>query len=171
MLLDLINLSKLRRAIVYALVLAGVFLCQDLLVARIELFGVKAMLIPAAIVAIALFEGGLWGGFLGLAAGYFFDLGYTEQTVLFTIFLTGIGFFVGVLGKYLLHRGFVSYMVLVLAAMAVITLFQIFRVLIFAETAAWPVWRTGLLQILWSLPWAVPIYFPCKSIAARPLVS
>lgn len=171
MLLDLIDLSKLRRAIVYTLLLAVLFICQDLLVARIALFGVRAMLIPAAVVAIGLFEGGLWGGFLGLAAGYFFDLGYTEQTVLFTLLLTAIGFFSGVLGKYLFHKGFVSYMVLVLTAMTLITLIQMFRFLFFTDTNAWAVWRTGLIQILWSLPWAVPIYFPCKAIAARPMGS
>ena len=171
MLLDLIDLSKLRRAIVYALMLAVTFICQDLLVARIELFGVRAMMIPAAVVAIGLFEGGQWGGFLGLAAGYLFDLGYTEQTVLFTILLTVIGFFSGVLGKYLLHKGFVSFLVLVLAAMSFITLAQMFRFLFFTDTDAWAVWRTGLIQILWSLPWAVPIYFPYKAIAARPMGS
>jgi hypothetical protein len=41
--------------------------------------------------------------------------------------------------------------------------------LFFTDTDAWAVWRTGLIQIGWSLPWAVPIYFPVKSIAARPL--
>lgn len=169
MLLDLIDLSKLRRAIVYALVLAIVFLVQDLLIARIPLWGVRPMMIPAAVVAIGLFEGGVWGGFVGLAAGYFFDLGYIENTVLFTILLTGIGFFSGVLGKYLLQKGFVSFMVMVLAAMIVVTVPQMFHFLFFTDTASWPVWRTGILQILWSLPWAMPLYYPCKVIAARPL--
>lgn len=167
MLFDLIDLSKLRRAIVYALVLAVVFICQDLLVSQLPLLGVRAMLVPAAVVAIGLFEGGLWGGFIGLAAGYFCDLGYSEQLVLFTVLFAAVGFFSGVLGKYLLHKGFVSYMALVLLAMAVITFCQMFRFLFFTGTSAWAVWRTGLLQIGWSLPWAVPIYFPCKRIAGR----
>ena len=171
MLLDLIDLSKLRRAIVYALVLAAVFILQDLLVARIHLFGGLAMMIPVAVVAIGLFEGRIWGGFLGLAAGYLMDLGYTEQTVLFMILFTAIGFFAGVLGKYLLHKGFVSYLVLVAAAMLLITAAQMFRFLFFTDTDAWAVWRTGLLQILWGIPWAIPVYFPCKAIAARPMGS
>lgn len=171
MLLDLIDLSKLRRAIVYALVLVVVFIVQDLLAARIPLWGVRPMLIPAAVVAIGLFEGGSWGGFIGLAAGYFFDFGYIEQTVLFTIFLTVIGFFSGALGKYLLYKGFVSYMALVLAAMILITAAQMFSFLFFTDTNAWAVWRTGIVQILWSLPWAVPIYFPCRNIASRPMGS
>lgn len=171
MLLDLIDLSKLRRAIVYALVLVIVFIVQDLLAARIPLWGVRPMLIPATVVAIGLFEGGLWGGFVGLAAGYFMDLGYIESTVLFTILLTVVGFFSGVLGKYLLHKGFLSYMTLALTATILVTLIQMFSFLFFTDTNAWAVWRTGLIQILWSLPWAVPLYFPCRSIAARPMGS
>lgn len=169
MLLDLIDLSKLRRAIVYALTLAIVFAVQDLLAARVPLWGVRPMMIPAAVVAIGLFEGGLWGGFLGLAAGFFFDMGYIEQTVLFTIQLTAVGFFAGVLGKYLLHKGFVSYMVLVLGAMILITGAQMIPFLFFTDTRDAAVWRVGLIQTLWSLPWAIPVYFPCRAISARPL--
>jgi len=169
MLLDLIDLSKLRRAIIYALLLLVIFVLQDLLVARITIRGVHAMLIPAAIVAIGLFDGGLWGGFVGLAAGVFMDMGYTEHVFLFTVLLAAVGFFAGVLGKYLFHKGFFSYMTLFAMAMIVITFCQMFRFLFLTDTAALAVIRTGLIQVLWSLPWAVPIYFPCRSIADRPL--
>ena len=169
MLFDLIDLSKLRRVIVYALVFLVLFILQDLLVARITVFGVRAMLIPAAVVAIGLFDGGLWGGLLGLAAGLFSDMGCAEHTVLFTVLFAAAGFFSGVLGKYLLHKGFVSYIVLFVITMAVTTLCQMFPFLFFTDTDTAAVWRTGLIQLLWSIPWAVPVYFPCKSIAARPL--
>ncbi len=169
MLLDLIDLSKLRRAIVYAVTLAIVFAVQDLVAARVPLWGVRPMMIPAAVVAIGLFEGGLWGGFLGLATGFFFDMGYIEQTVLFTVLLTVTGFFAGVLGKYLFHKGFLSYMALVLAAMILVTAAQMIPFLFFTDTRDAAVWRVGLVQILWSLPWAVPVYFPCRAIAARPM--
>ena len=165
MLLDLINLSKLRRAILYALLLALLFLVQDLVVAHIAILGVRAMLIPAAVVAVGLFDGGLWGGFFGLTAGYFLDMGYAENVVLFTILLAAVGFLSGVLGQFLLRRGFFSYMVLVAVAMAVVTFCQMFRFLFFTGTDPAAVWRTGLIQFLWSLPWAVPVFFPCRSIA------
>ncbi len=168
MLFDLIDFSKLRRAIIYGLLLILLFIVQDLLLSHIRLFGVRPMLIPAAIVAIALFDGGVWGGSMGLLAGYFMDMGYAENLILFTVLLPALGFFAGVLGKYLFHRGFLSYLLLFIAAMAVITFCQMFRFLFFTDTTAWPVWRTGILQVLWSIPWAVPVYFPCKSIAGRP---
>lgn len=168
MFFDLIDFSKLRRAVLYALLFAALFLLQDLIVSRIPLFGVRALLIPAAVAAVGLFEGGLWGGFVGLAAGYFCDMGYAEHIVLFTVTLTAVGFFAGVLGQFLLHRGFLSYLVLAAAALAVVTFCQMFRFLFFTDADA-AVWRTGLLQMAWSLVWAVPVYFPCKSIADRAL--
>ena len=93
MLLDLIDFSKLRRAIIYALMMLVLFVLQDLLISRIALFGVRAMLIPAAVVAIGLFDGGLWGGFTGLFAGYFMDMGYSENVILFMLLFAAAGFF------------------------------------------------------------------------------
>ena len=165
MLLDLIDLSKLRRAVIYGLLLVVLFTVQDLIAARITLFGVKPMLVPAAVVAVGLFDGGLWGGFVGLAAGYFTDMGYPEHLFMFTVLLAAAGFFSGALGKYMLHKGFVSYITLTVLVMAVIAFCQMFRFLFLVDTNAWTVWRTGLLQLGWSVLWAVPVYFPCRSVA------
>ena len=167
MLYDLIDLSKLRRAILYALLLAVLFIVQDFVLSHIAVFGVRAVLIPAAVVAVGLFDGGLTGGLFGLAAGYFCDMGSADHIILFTVMLAAIGFFTGILGQFLFHRGFVSYIVLAAAALAIVTFCQMFRFLFFTDTDASAVWRTGLIQLLWSLPWAVPVYFPCRSIAGQ----
>ena len=182
MLLDLIDLSKLRRAIVYGLLLAGVLILQNLLVSRLTLAGIRAMMVPALVVAVGLFEGGVWGGGLGLAAGYLTDMSYTDHVILFTVLLSAIGFFAGVLGKYMLQKGFVSYLVMTFLALSVIAFCQMFRTLFlsgddaeafrrlyYAGRYTWLVLRTGLLQTLWSLVWSAPVYLPCKLIAASPL--
>ena len=169
MLLDLIDLSKLRRAVVYGVLLAVLFLFQDLLLSAFTIRGVHLMLIPAAVVAVGLFDGASWGGFFGLAAGYFMDFGYPEHVCLFAVLLPLIGFFAGVLGKYFLHKGFLSYMTLCALALVIVTFCQMFRFLFLVDTGAAAVWRTAAIQVLWSLPWAAPVYLPCKSIASRPL--
>ena len=182
MLLDLIDLSKLRRAIVYGLLLAAVLILQNMIVSQITLFGVHALIVPAAVVAVGLFEDGLWGGFVGLAAGYFSDMGYTDHVVLFTVLLPLLGFVIGAMGKYMLQKGIVSYLVMVLGALVVIAFCQMFRTLFlsgadaaafralyFSGSFVWVVLRVGLIQTLWSLVWSIPIYFPCKLIAARPM--
>ena len=182
MLLDLIDLSKLRRAIVYGLLLLVMFILQNLIVSRIALFGAKPLLIPSVVVAIGLFEGGVWGGLIGLAAGYFSDMGTSGHMVLFTVLLPAAGFFAGALGKYMLHRGLMSFLTLTLVTLLAAAFCQMFRFLFFVGEDTrqflalylpgrqmWPVWRTGILQTVWSLLWAVPVYFPCKVIAARPM--
>ena len=181
MLLDLIDLSKLRRAIVYALMLTVLFILQNLIISRITVWGVHALIVPAAVVAVGLFEDGLWGGIVGLAAGYFSDMA-TGNVVMFTVLLPAAGFFAGVLGKYMLHRGFMSYMTLALLVLALAAFCQMFKYLFLLDgdakafyalylggSSAWRVLRTGLIQTLWSLVWAVPVYFPCKLIASKPL--
>lgn len=180
--LDLIDLSKLRRAIVYGLLLAVVLILQNLIVSQVPLFGIRAILIPAVVAGIGLFEGGAWGGFVGLAAGYFADQGYTDHVVLFTVLMPAIGFFAGVLGKYMLHKGFLSYVALALTALIVVAFCQMFRTLFLSGSDAqafraayfsgrftWIVLRTGLLQTLWSLVLSLPLYLPCKLISARPM--
>ena len=182
MLLDLIDLSKLRRGIVYALLLAACLILQNMIVSHITPLGVRALLIPALVVGVGLMEDGVWGGVLGLAAGYCTDTAFAGTVILFTVLLPAAGFFSGVLGKYMLHRGFVSFLVLTALTLAVIAFCQMFRFLFMASddsrrflalylpgAASWPVLRTGLLQTLWSLALSIPIYLPCKLIAARPM--
>ena len=171
MLFDLIDLAKLRRAIVYFLVMAGVFLLQNLVGDRVTLFGVKALYMPVLVVTIGLFEGGVWGGLMGLAAGYFTDLGFAETTVLFTVLFPVLGFFAGAFGKYYLHKGFVSCLALSAGALLIVACCQMFRFLFFTDTSKWAVLETGLIQTLWSLPFTVVAYFPCRSIAGHGMKS
>lgn len=167
MLFDLIDLTLLRRAVLYALLLGALFLTQDLLLAHLPLFGVRPLLLPAACAAVGLYDGGLWGGIFGLAAGALSAMGGGGGAVMLPLSLGAVGFFSGVLGQYLFRRGLVSCLVLSLGALALVTFCQMFRFLFFTDTDNAAVWRVGLLQIAWSLPWSVPISFPCRAIAEQ----
>lgn len=166
MLLDLINLAKLRRGVVYALMLVLLFALQNLLCSYIAPLGVKAMFIPAAVVCVALFEGGVWGAMFGLAAGYFADMGFAENTVMFTILFPAIGYVVGILGKYSMRKAFITALVLSAAALLLAALGQMFP-FFFRGTKLWAVVKTGVLQVLWSLPFVPVIYYPCRFIAGH----
>lgn len=168
MLFDLINLAKLRRAVIHGLMLLLLFWLQDLLASYVTPWGIKALFIPAAVVCVALFEGGSWGAMFGLAAGFLSDLGFAENTVLFTLLFPLMGYAAGVLGKYVLRKAFVTGLVLSATALVLSTLFQMFP-FFFRSSSFWAVLKTGLLQVLWSLPFAALIYFPCRSIAGQDL--
>ena len=68
MVFDLINLDKVRRAILYAAWLLIALALQNLFLSHVPLFGVRMMFIPAVVIAIGFFEGGVWGGVLFLLA-------------------------------------------------------------------------------------------------------
>lgn len=169
MLYDLIDLEKLRRACVYGLMLLILFLLQNVLLANVAPLGVRAVFVPVSVVCVGLFEGGVWGAMYGLAAGYFTDMAQSETTVMFMILLTAAGYFTGVLCRYELRRGFVTALVLSALVLSACALCQMFHFLFFTDTRAWPVLRTGLLQVLWSLPFVAVIYYPCRAIAGRDL--
>ena len=69
MLWDLINREKLRRALLYLLYVLLCLLAQDSIFASLQLFGVNMFFLPAAAVAIGMFEDGVWGAAFGLFRG------------------------------------------------------------------------------------------------------
>ena len=166
-LFDLINLKQLRRALLYALCLLVTLTLQNALFGQIAILGVKAMFVPALIVAIGLFEGGFWGGLFGMAAGMFCDMASTDTTVLYTILLAAEGFLAGMLTAVYINRRFYSYMILALGALALTALCCIIPLWIYHGADIAALLRTGALQVAWSIPFAVPAYFACKAVAER----
>jgi len=164
MLLDLINLRKIKRAVLYLAVVLVVLGLQNLLFARIRPLGVAAMFVPAVVVAIGMFEGGLWGAMFGLVTGVLCGMRYSGSLILFAVLFAAFGFFAGLLSKYFVNKRFFSYYALCAAAFIVTAFCQMFRLLFLTDAALLPLLRTGLLQVLWSLVFPVLIYFPVKNI-------
>ena len=164
---DLINLKKIRKALLYALVLLVTLSLQHTFFGRVSLLGVKAMFVPVLAVAIGLLEGGMWGGVFGLLAGLFCDIASSDTVVTYTILLAAEGFLAGLLGAVLVNRRFSAYMILSVLALALTALVRIVPLWVYQGASLTALLRTGGLQTLWSIPFAVPAYFACKAIAGR----
>lgn len=162
---DLINLNKIRRAIVYAFYLILCMWFQTMILARVEIFGVKAMFIPVVIVAIGAAEGGVWGCVWGMIAGFFCDGAMLPNEVLQLVVFAALGFGSGVLMDFVLSRSFTSYLLLCVPALLVYGFCQIVPLWIFKDAAFGPLCVTALIQAALSLPFAVPTYFIVKAIA------
>lgn len=167
MLLDLINFEKLKRALLYFAVVLVVLAVQTLLFARLRPLGAAPMFVPAVVTAIALFEGGVWGAMFGLVTGILCGLHYGDGLVMFAVLFAAIGFFAGMLAEFVMNRRFFSYFALTVAAFVLTAFCQMFRPLFFLDAAPLAVLRTGLFQVLWSLPFPFLIYFPVKNIGKR----
>ena len=146
-----------RRAILYGAYLLGFLVLQNVVFSHIAPFCVRAMFMPALVVAVALFEGGYRGGLFGLAAGIVCDLYFAGQTVLFTVL-----FPVGLLGDFYLNRRLFTYSVMAVLALLLSSLAQIFGLLVYRGQGSFVLWRTAILQTLWSIPFIFPAYYLCR---------
>lgn len=149
----------------YVTVLFAALVLQNMIVSHFPLFGAKALFVPALVVAIGMFEGGIWGGIIGLLAGLLSDSAFSASTVTFTIVFPVLGFFAGMLAEFVINRRFYSYMLLSLAALGVTALCQIFPLFAFNGAALGDLLKTAAIQTLWSLPFAAPLYPAAKKIA------
>ncbi len=164
---ELINLRRARKAILYLLSIIVTLWLQTMVFSRVVVLGARPFFVPALIVAIGLFEGGVWGGTLGLAAGLGCMLSMAGSPVLFLVLLPVFGFLSGLLAVFLINRRFVAYLLLALLALLITALLQALPLWIFRGTSPGPLFSVALLQTLWSLPLAVPAYFAAKLLAGR----
>lgn len=164
---DLIRRDRLRQALLLALYLLATLLLQNTVFARVRVLGVHALFVPAAVVAVAMFDGTVTGALFGLAAGFFCDMGYPENTVLFTALFPLLGLAAGMCADYLVNRALLPFLSLCAAAFLVTAACQLVRLWIFHGAALGPLLLTALLQSVLSLPLALPYYYISRAAARR----
>ena len=106
--LELIDFRKIRKALWYCLCVIVTISIQNLLFSRIAIFGVHPYFVPAIVIAIGMFEGGVWGAAMGLVTGYFCDMTLVDNTALFMVLFAIMGFAAGFLTEFLINRRFFS---------------------------------------------------------------
>ena len=143
----------------YAVFLLLTLVLQNMVFPQIRPLGVCPMVLPAAVIAVGMFEGASGGAIFGLALGIFADMDYVENTVMFTLLLPALAFFAGFVSQFFINRRFFAYMGAAFAACLITAVVQM------VGTAASDGWSASMLvtvalQTLWSLPPAVLVYFP-----------
>lgn len=164
---DLIRKDRLRSILLLALYLALTLLVQNTLFARLRLWGVHVIVLPALMAAVSMFRGPVWGGVFGIFAGLFADMGYPETAVLFLLLLPLLGYAGGMLSEHLLHRGLLAYLCLCLGMLLVTALAQLLRLWVFHGADFAALLLAGLKQTAVSLPFAIPFYFISKASSRR----
>ena len=141
------------------------YILQATVFTRLTLFGVKPMLLPVAVVVIAIFRGRVEGGVFGLFAGMFMDMSYNQPTIEFTLILTLTGILLGALSDTVLVRGFPSYL---LCSAAQLLLCSACQILVITVTTSIPVSALlpiAIRQTLYSLILSLPFYYISRFLA------
>ena len=142
-----------------------IFLCllvQTMLLSRFRIAGICPYALPAAAVALGMFEGPIGGVLYSLVLGYFADMAFVENTVLFTLLFPALAFAAGFVAQFFINRRFFAYMGAALLGLAITALGQMLHTSTM-DGFSGAMLSTVLLQTLWSLPLAALAYiFPAR---------
>ena len=154
--LEKINFGKVSR---YALYLIVVLILQNILFTQMRLLGVCPLVLPAVAMAMGMFEGATWGAVFSLVMGIFADMAFIENTIFFTLLFPALSFLAGFVSNYYINRRFFAYMGAAAGGLLITAAAQILKTSAM-DTFSPVMITTGLLQTLWSLPFAALVYYP-----------
>ena len=151
----------------YALALFPVWLLDACILSRYPLFGVRPMLLPLAVVAVAVLEGSHAGAGFGLGVGLLWALAYSSGKGMMVIGLTLVGLLTGAAAQYALSQSFLGCLLFSAGALAAIDLWRI-AVRLFVRSAGWTsMLRVAVPEILWSLAWTPLVYLIFHAVYRR----
>lgn len=135
-----------------------IYIIQSMIFTYLPINGVFPVLLPIAVVGIATFEGSSRGGGYGLLAGMLCDVSFNQPVAIMTVTLTVMGILVGVLSETIMARGFPTYLLCCAAALVLTSFISIFQLVFFTGVEFSALLQTGVLQMLYSIIFSLPIY-------------
>ena len=156
---DFLTPRRLRRVLWYGVYMLVVLIVQDMVLTQIRPGGICAFIPPAAVAAVAMFEGAIPGVVFALVMGVFTDMFTPGTLITYTLLFPVIAFGVGMLAQFFVNRRFMGFMLLAFAALLLTALVQTVIIALKSDGSFSAIW-TALVQTLWSLPLAALVYFP-----------
>ncbi len=151
-----------KRVLRYLLYLLLCLIAQTMLLSRTRIAGICPYALPAAAVAVGMFEGPVAGVLYSLLLGFFADMAFVENTVLFTVMFPLLAFATGFVAQFFINRRFFAFMGAAVLGLLITAFGQMLHTSTMDGFSAVMI-RTVLLQTLWSLPLAALAYiFPAK---------
>ena len=158
---ELFSHINVKRLLQYALYMFLALITQNMLLTQLRPLGVCPMVLPAAAVAVGMFEGASFGSVFSLLMGIFADMAFKENTVMFTILFPALAFAAGFVAQFFINRRFFAYMGAAILGFFVTGVVQMLATIALDEGQWSPLMlKTLVLQALWSIPFAVPAYYP-----------
>jgi rod shape-determining protein MreD len=153
--------------IVHVLFIVLVYILQTAFFTYLPIGGVIPVLLPIAVVGIAVFEGSSRGGGYGLLAGMLCDISFNQPLSVMTVTLTLLGIFVGILSETIMARGFPTFFLSCFGALLLTSFVSMFSLLFFAQADMGALLEMGIRQTLISMLFTFPLYFAVRALGRR----
>ena len=160
--------ETLIRYLLYVPFLVFIYILQAMICSNLPIAGAKPLILPVAAICIAMFEGSVRGGVLGLLSGMLCDFSFNNAPIAFTLTLTAICLIVGILADLVLARGFPTFIVCCVTGLLLCAYIQMHGILSVDGTQLPALVKMAFLQLFYSLLFTLPIYFVTRTISRTP---
>lgn len=152
---------------VYGLGLLPIWILDAYLLPRYPLFGITPMLLPAAVVAVAVLEGAFAGTGFGLAVGLLWELSYPGGFGALVLFLALMGMATGGLSQYALSQSLPGCLLCTAGVLALLDGLRVARGIITHAADLSHLLQVAVPECLLSLLWTPLVYLLFRRIFNR----
>ena len=153
--------------IYHAILLMVVFTLQSMIFPYLKFFGLIPLLLPIVSTGVAVYQGCIAGGIVGVFAGVLCDISFNEPVGVFTVLLTFLGLFIGFLADTVMARALATYLISCAFVLAVSAFVQMFPLMFFENIPSQPLLTVAFRQTVYSLIYAIPIWFFVQALGKR----
>ena len=159
--------DQIHKWFFYALALIPVWLVDEFVLNRIPLFGVIPMLLPLAVVAVAVLEGSVPGAGFGMAVGLLWELAYPGGSGILVFGMTVAGMLTGSIAQYALSQSFISCLLCSAGVLGMIDGARILQALFVQSESLDVLLQVAVPEILISLCFTPLIYVLFRMVFRR----
>ena len=151
----------------HAMLLMSAYIFQAVVFPYLRLFGMVPLLLPIVSTGVAIYQGRVAGGIVGIFAGILCDISFNQPAGMFTVLLTFTGLFVGFLADTVIARGIATYAISCVVVLALTAFAQMSPLLLFENAPSGPLLTMAFQQTIYSLFYAFPIWFFVRALGKR----
>lgn len=159
--------DQIHKWFFYTLALIPVWLVDEFILNRIPLFGIIPMLLPLAVVAVAVLEGAVPGAGFGMAVGLLWELAYPGGSGILVFGMALAGMLTGSIAQYALSQSFVSCLLCSAGVLGMIDGARILRALFVQSETLDVLLRISTAEIVVSLCFTPFIYLLFRMVFRR----
>ena len=159
--------DSIHKWFIYALALLPVWILDGMVLPRYPLGGVTPMLLPAAVAAVAVLEGGFAGTGFGMAVGLLWELAYPGGFGIMVAAMALAGMLIGISAQYSLSQGLPACLLCTGCLLAVMDGLRILKGLITNSAGLAAMLQVAVPEVLLSLCWTPVVWLLFHAVFRR----